>query len=190
MRHSSVFRFLRPAESAGPPASAAPVPCPLPQATASARGTPALLGSQQSARSCLNSAVAAGSTANGCEGDRTKAEAKEDAETEATVARRTQLLDEDGDLIVKRRRAGSGHDGAVLRGGIVIHHALATSLNQVGKQVGGAEGLAIRCSRAVLCWELRTPEGPVVHSSSSLNLMHVLHEPLVYSCRTRTWLAC
>ena len=166
VRHTSVFRFLRPAESAGASASAAPASCPLPEAAAAARGMPALLSGQQSARSCRDSAAAARSTANGGDGDRSQAGAEGDAETEAKVGDSAQLLDEDGDLIVKRRRAGSSNYGAGLRDGIVIHHALATSLNQVGKQVGGAEELAVGCSRAVLCWELGTPEVPVFRTAA------------------------
>lgn len=47
-------------------------------------------------------------------------------------------VDKDGDVIVKRRRtaaaaAASGSSGAA--DGIVVHHAMATSLNEVGRQV-------------------------------------------------------
>ena len=54
-------------------------------------------------------------------------------------------LDEDGDVVVKRRRrsadgaaAGAADGGAAggTAGGIVMHHAMATSLHNVGKQVG------------------------------------------------------
>jgi hypothetical protein len=53
-------------------------------------------------------------------------------------------LDEDGDVVVKRRRrsadgattgAAEGGPGGGMAGGIVMHHAMATSLHNVGKQV-------------------------------------------------------
>ena len=53
-------------------------------------------------------------------------------------------LDEDGDVVVKRWRrsaggvaaeAAEGGRGSGMTGGIVMHHAMATSLHNVGKQV-------------------------------------------------------
>lgn len=66
-------------------------------------------------------------------------------------------LDEDGDVVVKRRRrstevdaagAAEGRLGSGMAGGIVMHHAMATSLHNVGKQVSM---LVDGCIPAVLC---------------------------------------